>query len=167
MPYLIDGHNLIPKMGLRLDSPDDEMELIVILQEFCRLERKHAVSPRRARGPNGVEVYFDGAPTPHAGTRKLGAVTAHFVPLGTTADDAIRNRLRKLGRSAKNWAVVSSDRQVQAEARAAQAEIISSDSFAGTIRQTRATAPKPGDNRKLSKQEIEEWLKFFEKGRQE
>ena len=37
MPYLIDGHNLIPKLGLRLDSVDDEMELVAILQEFCRL----------------------------------------------------------------------------------------------------------------------------------
>ena len=119
MPYLIDGHNLIPKVGLRLASMDDEMELINILQEFCRLERKP------------VEVYFDGAPAPHAGTRKLGAVTAHFVPLGTTADEAIRNRLKKLGRSAKNWSVVSSDRQVQADTRAARAEVISSEAFAG------------------------------------
>src|SRR4030095_12662978 len=82
MPYLIDGHNLIPKLGLRLDSMDDEMELIVILQEFCRIERKQ------------VEVYFDGAPTPQAGTRKLGAVSAHFVRLGATADNAIRGRLK-------------------------------------------------------------------------
>ena len=28
MPYLIDGHNLIPKLGLRLDELDDEIELI-------------------------------------------------------------------------------------------------------------------------------------------
>src|SRR4030095_6718911 len=82
MPYLIDGHNLIPKLGLRLDSPDDEMELIAILQEFSRLERRQ------------VEVFFDGAPAGQARTRKLGSVTAHFVRLGTTADDAIRNRLK-------------------------------------------------------------------------
>jgi hypothetical protein len=31
---LIDGHNLIPKLGLRSDSSDDEMELAAILQEF-------------------------------------------------------------------------------------------------------------------------------------
>src|SRR4026207_107874 len=99
MPYLIDGHNLIPKLGLRLDSMDDEMELIPFLQEFCRRERKQ------------VDVYFDGAPPAQAGTRKLGAVTAHFVRLGTTADDAIRTRLKTLGKSAKNWVVVSSDRQ--------------------------------------------------------
>jgi predicted RNA-binding protein with PIN domain len=149
MPYLIDGHNLIPKLGLRLDSIDDEMELIAILQEFCKLERRQ------------VDVYFDGAPAPHAGTRKLGRVTAHFVPLITTADNAIRNRLKKLGKSAKNWTVVSSDRQVQAEARAAQAEIMSSDSFARTLKQAQAAAPKPGDNRNLSKEEVDEWLKLF------
>jgi len=153
MPYLIDGHNLIPKLGLRLDSMDDEMELIAILQEFSRLERRQ------------VEVYFDGAPTPHAGTRKLGTVTAHFVPLGTTADDAIRSRLKKMGKSAKNWTVISSDRQVQAEARAAQAEVISSDSFAGTLKHARNTSPKPTNNRKLSNQEVDEWLKLFEEGK--
>jgi len=151
MPYLIDGHNLIPKLGLRLDSPDDEMELVTILQEFCRLERRL------------VEVYFDGAPAPHAGTRKLGIVTAHFVPLGRTADDAIRKRVIKMGKSAKNWTVVSSDRQVQAESRAAQADVMSSDSFAMLLRQARNSAPKPTDDRKLSKQEVDEWLKVFEK----
>lgn len=151
MPYLIDGHNLIPKLGLRLDSIDDEMELIAILQEFCRIERKQ------------VEVYFDGAPTPQAGTRKLGAVTAHFVKLGATADNAIRNRLKKLGRTAKNWTVVSSDRQVQAEARAIHSEVIPSESFAKLLKQAQNSAPKSAD-RKLSPKEVDDWLKLF-KGR--
>ena len=150
MPYLIDGHNLIPKLGLRLDSPDDEMELVAILQEFSRLERRQ------------VEVYFDGAPTPHAGTRKLGIVTAHFVPLGTTADNAIRKRVNKMGKSAKNWTVVSSDRQVQADARAAQADITSSDAFAMLLRQARTSSPKPAEDRKLSTREVDDWLKLFE-----
>ena len=153
MPYLVDGHNLIPKLGLRLDSIDDEMELIAILQEFCRLQRRQ------------VEVFFDGAPTPQAGTRKLGAVTAHFVWLGATADEAIRNRLKKLGKSARNWTVVSSDRQVQANAHAAQAEIISSDAFAGLLKQARNSAPKSNDDRKISQQEVDEWLKLFEQRR--
>lgn len=156
MPYLIDGHNLIPKLGLRLDSIDDEMELIAILQEFCRLERTPA---------GRVEVFFDGAPAPQAGTRKLGAVTAHFVRLGTTADNAIRNRLKKLGKSARNWTVVSSDREVQTEARAARAEVMSSDSFAGMLKQARNSAPKPVDDRKLSQKEVEDWLKLFEERR--
>ena len=153
MPYLIDGHNLIPKLGLHLDSVDDEMELTAILQEFCRLERKQ------------VEVFFDGAPTPHAGTRKLGAVTAHFVRLGTTADNAIRDRLKSLGKSARNWTVISSDRQVQADARAAQAEVSSSDSFASLLKRTRNSATKSTDERKLSKQDVDDWLKLFEERR--
>ena len=149
MPYLIDGHNLIPKIGLRLDSIDDEMELVAVLQEFCRSERRQA------------EVFFDGAPASQAGTRRLGAVTAHFVRLGTTADDAIRNRLKRLGKSAKNWTVVSSDRQVQADARAAHAEILSSDSFAGMLKQTRTTG-KLNSDQALSPKEVEDWLKLFE-----
>jgi uncharacterized protein len=150
MPYLIDGHNLIPKLGLRLDSIDDEMELISILQEFCRLERKQ------------VDVFFDGAPASQDGTRKLGAVTAHFVRLGITADNAIRHRLKTLGKSVRNWTVVSSDRQVQADARAARAEALSSDSFAKMLKQARNSAPKTNDERKLSPKEVEEWLKLFE-----
>ena len=149
MPYLIDGHNLIPKLGLRLDSVDDEMELIAILQEFCRIERRQ------------VEVYFDGAPTPQVGTRKLGAVSAHFVRLGATADNAIRSRLKKLGRAAKNWIVVSSDRQVQAEARAVHADVISSELFAKALQQVRDSAPKSTDERKLSQKEVDDWLKLF------
>lgn len=153
MPYLIDGHNLIPKLGLHLNSIDDELELIGILREFCRLEQRQA------------EVFFDGAPPDQAGTRKLGAVTARFVRRGTTADDAIRSRLRNLGKAARNWTVVSSDRQVQAEARAARADVMSSDSFAGMLKQARPSAPKPTNDRNLSQSEVDEWLKLFEERR--
>ena len=150
MPYLIDGHNLIPKVGLRLDSLDDELELLSILQEFSRRARKQ------------VEVYFDGAPAQHAGIRKYGNVTAHFVKVGQTADEAIRKRLKKMGRSARNWSIVSTDRQVQAEARAAQAEIISSDVFAENLKQARAADSKAAADRKLSDKEVDEWLKLFD-----
>ena len=153
MPYLIDGHNLIPKLGLRLDSIDDEMELISVLQEFYR------------QGHKQMEVYFDGAPAAHAGTRKLGAITAHFVQLGRTADNAIRDRLKAMGKSAKNWTVVSSDRQVRAEATAVQAEVITSDSFAMILRQARSSAPKSSQDRKLTDNEVAEWMRLFQKGK--
>ncbi len=150
MPYLVDGHNLIPKLGLRLDSMDDEMELIAILQDFCRVERRQ------------VEVFFDGAPAAHAGIRKWGAVRAYFVPLGNSADDALRGRLKRLGKSARNWTVVSSDRQVQAEARAAFAEVLSSEAFAGMLERARDLAPKAEPEHSLSPKEVEDWLKLFE-----
>lgn len=149
MPYLIDGHNLIPKLGLRLDSPDDEMELVAILQEFARLSR-HA-----------AEVYFDGAPSGQARTEKFGAVTAHFVRLGATADSAIKSRLQKMGREARNWVVVSSDHQVQDAARAVHASVTSSDKFASLLRKARGTASKSTEGNSLSSEEVDEWLNLF------
>ena len=150
MPYLIDGHNLIPKVGLRLDSFDDELELVDLLREFSRLHRRQ------------VEVYFDGAPAGQAGTRGMGTVKATFVRAGTTADAAIARRLKRLGRAAKNWTVVSSDRQVQADAREARAEVLSSEGFARLLQQTpRVENSKPAQDRKVSSAEVDEWLKIF------
>jgi predicted RNA-binding protein with PIN domain len=152
MPYLIDGHNLIPKLGLRLDSMDDEMDLVGRLQEYSRLKRTQ------------VEVYFDGAPAGQASTRKAGMVTAHFVRLGSSADAAIEGRLIKLKRTAKNWTVVSSDRRVQRAAGAAQARAMSAEEFAREMAGVQSKRPaKPKGESGLSPEEVEEWLTFFEK----
>jgi predicted RNA-binding protein with PIN domain len=154
MPYLIDGHNLIPKVGLRLDSPDDELQLVGILQDFARIKRQQ------------VEVYFDGAPIGQAGTRKLGTVRAHFIRLGQTADNAIRARLNRMGKDAKNWTVVSSDREVQSAARASHAQFISSEEFVKMAREARSSIPKSSaDEKKLSETEVDEWLEIFRQGR--
>ncbi len=150
MPYLIDGHNLIPKLGLNLRNMDDELELVSRLQAFCRAARKP------------VEVYFDGAPAGQVGTRKFGMVTAHFVRLGTTADSAIAARLKKLGRDARNWTVVTSDRRVQSEARGVGAQVLTSDDFAGqVIESLRAPAPGSANERGMTSEEVDEWLRLF------
>ncbi len=152
MPTLIDGHNLIPKLGMRLDSIDDELDLIARLQDFCRSRRIQ------------VEVYFDGAPAGQAGMRKTGMVTAHFVRLGSSADAAIEARLTRLKRTAKNWTVVSSDRRVRNAASTAQAKLMSAEEFARemTAAQQMQTS-KPEGEAELSKGEVEEWLTLFEK----
>ena len=151
MPYLIDGHNLIPKLGLRLDSPDDELELISVLQEYARLSRRES------------EVYFDGAPVGQAGTKKFGVVTAHFVRLGTTADSAIKARLKKLARAARNWIVVSSDHEIQNAASAAHAGVASSEEFADQLNRLQRSVSKPMGEKELSSEEVAEWLKLFDK----
>ena len=150
MPYLIDGHNLIPKLGLRLDEIDDEIELAYILQEFARMKRQQ------------IEVYFDGAPPASAGTRKLGTVTGHFISRGQSADSAMRARLNNMGKSAKNWTVVSSDREVQSSAKVNQAKFISSEEFVKLVKTTLSNSTKTQvDDKKMSNQEVEEWLKLF------
>lgn len=150
MPYLIDGHNLIPKLGLRLDSPDDEQALLVHLQMFSRL--------RRAQ----VEVYFDGAPAGQSGTRKAGTVTAHFVRLGSSADGAIEARLTRLGRQARNWTVVSSDGRVQRAAQAAHARAQSSEELAAEISRLQAAASlETKKEPRLGPEEVGEWMELF------
>ncbi|HWQ04338.1 MAG TPA: NYN domain-containing protein [Longilinea sp.] len=151
MPYLIDGHNLIPKLsGFSLSAMDDEEKLIPLLQTFSRFRRQP------------VEVFFDGAPPGHSGQRRYGNLTAHFVRQGRTADDAIRLRLEKLGIAAKNWKVISSDRQVQAEARSRHAESLSSEEFAHELMQVlEASQQTPEGPPKLSAQEVDDWLRLF------
>jgi predicted RNA-binding protein with PIN domain len=152
MPYLIDGHNLIPKLGLRLDSFDDELQLLTRLQEFCRL--------RRAR----VEVYFDGAPAGQASTRKAGVVTAHFVRKGATADGAIEARLTQMKKTAKNWTVVSSDTRIQRAAGSAQAACMSSEEFGQEMAKARTDiTAKSGSEAAPTAAEVEEWLQLFAK----
>lgn len=152
MSYLIDGHNLIPKIpGLDLRTVDDEIALIQLLQGFCQRMQKH------------VDVYFDNAQAGSVGKRKYGTVTAHFVRAGTTADSAIRSRLSSLGRAARNWIVVSSDRQVQAEARGVGAQIVPSEKFAAELFKPAPPSKKGkvAPEAKLSQAEIEEWLNLF------
>ncbi|HNB53071.1 MAG TPA: NYN domain-containing protein [Anaerolineales bacterium] len=150
MPYLIDGHNLIPKIpGLNLRKIDDEIALIELLQGFCQRTGKQ------------VEVYFDNAPAGSVGKRKYGTVTAHFVRAGTTADTAIRLRLGQLKGAAKNWIVVSSDRQVQAEARGARAQILASEGFAQELGKISPPTPTGKPEKKLTPDEVEEWLALF------
>ncbi|PWH11743.1 MAG: hypothetical protein DDG60_16645 [Anaerolineae bacterium] len=158
MPFLIDGHNLIPKLGLNIHSFDDEEALLKRLNEFCRLSRK-----------GNLEVYFDNAPPGSAESRKVGLVTAHFVRHPLNADEAIRKRLARLGRAARNWSVVSSDRRVQAEARAAGASVISSEEFAATLIETLRQGASPSNTDKqsptMSKRELDEWLALFSERR--
>ena len=152
MPYLIDGHNLIPHLGISLSAADDEMQLLTLLREFCRLSRKEAA------------VYFDGGLPGQPATRKFGAVTAHFVRPPSVADDAIAERLRRLGGDAKNWVVVSSDQRVQVEGRAARAQVISSEAFSRRLHQTLgppAQSDRAADD--MSEDEVREWLEIFKR----
>lgn len=160
MYYLIDGHNLIPQLpGLELDQLDDEQALVAQLQAFCRT------------GQHQVEVFFDNAPVGHTGQRRFGRVLAHFVRQGSTADAAIQARLQRAGRQARSWAVISSDRQVQAAARHLGAQVLSSQDFAQQLlaasSRRNATSAEEDPDLHLSAEELDEWLNLFDPGTQE
>jgi serine/threonine protein kinase HipA of HipAB toxin-antitoxin module len=109
-------------------------------------------------------VFFDNAPPGGVRARNLGLVIARFIRQGSTADDAIRQRLNRLGREARNWTVISSDHAVQAAARAVQAQFVSSDVFARTllktIDETRSDRGASADL-SLSQDEVDDWLELF------
>jgi predicted RNA-binding protein with PIN domain len=156
MAYLIDGHNLIGAVpGIHLDQVDDETQLIQVLRAFCRR--------RRTR----VEVFFDNAPPGQPRTRKYGLVTAHFVRQGRTADQAIVARLRQIGRAAPNWTVVTSDREVQAAARSARAQLISSQDFARQLGESgpapQSASPETDPDLEISDDEVADWLEEFKR----
>ena len=154
MNYIIDGHNLIPKIeGLSLSMPDDEQRLIDLLNRYGEIHRHR------------MEVYFDGAPFGSAGARNYGMVRAHFVRKSLTADDAIRIRLAQSGRAIRNWVVVSSDHNVQAIAHEAQTQVMSSEEFAQNLQASLLqTKPRNSVNiadEPISDAELKEWLMIF------
>jgi len=156
MEIIIDGHNLIPHIpGIDLSDADDELRLISTLQEYCRVRRAKAV------------VFFDGAPIGQARVQQFGRVTAHFVRVGMSADAAIMDYLQKLGKQAKNVAVVSSDRQIVRAARAVQAKVITSADFAAEWANLVQDEPSPDPrDQPLSAQEVDYWEKIFKQGRE-
>lgn len=153
MPYIVDGHNLIPKIpSLSLQDIDDENRLLEMLQEFCRVSRKR------------VEVYFDNAPPGQLKVQKFGLVTAFFVRAGRSADQAIRQKLNRLENEARNWSVVSSDREVQAATRAARATVIPASTFAQQLLNTIQEPNSSTDTLEepaMSQEELEHWMKEF------
>ncbi len=154
MVILIDGHNLIPKVsGISLSDPNDEDELIRLLQQYCRLRRLT------------VEVFFDRAPVGRAGTQQAGQVKAVYVREGVTADEAIMDRLRALGKRARNVRVVSSDRQVRQAARGAHATVVASEAFAQEMESLMSEEPELDPrNRLLTDNELSDWEALFRKG---
>ena len=157
MSYIIDGHNLIPKVpGLSLRKLDDEASLIEQLQVFSRVSRRK------------IEVFFDQAPPGKAGKQRAGTLLVYYVSQGSTADEAILKRISRLGGDARNWTLVTSDRRLQREARQFQVRIVSSEEFAGDLGDAmmRNASAQKGEADRLNDAQVEEWLRFFKERRQ-
>jgi predicted RNA-binding protein with PIN domain len=152
MPYIIDGHNLIGALPeIKLSDPEDERRLAAALQRYAQETRR------------SLTVYFDRG-QPGAGDMRSGRLTLRFVS-GRTADQAIASHLRRLKGDAKNWTVVTSDRAVQAEARAAGARVVSSESFAREMRRSPGQIAATRETPDLSAEEVAQWEDLFKRRR--
>jgi predicted RNA-binding protein with PIN domain len=156
MPYMIDGHNLIACLpGINLHDPDDEARLIELLVVFCSKASKRAT------------VYFDRGAWGNQDPVLVGSVTARFVKAPHTADQAIASHLGHLGGEAKNWTVVSSDRDIQRAARSHGSRILDCHEFVQLLypESPHVEIPeKPSEP--SSQEEIAFWEKLFQRKRQ-
>lgn len=153
MPFLIDGHNLIPHIkGINLSDLDDERQCIERLHRFTRQIRSR------------TEVYFDHAPPGQKGKQAFGLVAVFYISRDRTADAAIMGRLADLGDEAKNWTVVSSDRDVIREAKRRQAKVLSSRKFGAWMDRLQAAQEGTVDekwNPSLTSAEVDYWMREF------
>jgi predicted RNA-binding protein with PIN domain len=152
MTLIIDGHNLIPHIpGMQLSDLDDETQLIHYIQEYCRRKRVKA------------ELFFDGSPAGAKPSTGGGLVHVHFVRKSSTADRAMIEALNRQGRNTRNFNLVSSDRQVQTEARALGCSVLSSDQFAAELLNTLSQVEiySKDKDTTLSTDEVEDWLNVF------
>jgi hypothetical protein len=90
-------------------------------------------------------------------------VVARFIRQGRTADQAIQGKLQRLGGEARNWTVVSSDREVRASARAARAKSMQVEEFAQQLNVVMAGRSQQLSEHetKLSPDEVDEWMDIF------
>jgi len=148
MSYLIDGHNLIPKIpGVNLDDLDDEQHLIELLQEYFRCIRKKAV------------LFFDRGKPGNRSIQNTEFLQVHFVRLPSTADQAIIAFLKNQGGAARKFTVISSDHEVCDAVHHFGARVLSSDLFASMLSDGEDRHKKIKNSHA---KEIDYWLKKFQ-----
>ncbi len=151
MPYLIDGHNLIGQLkDIALDDPNDEALLTQKLNGFA------------ARTGSRCVVVFDyGLP---GGTSRMStrAVQVVFASQRSTADRVMMERIKKIP-NARDWIVVSSDRDVVQTARLRRMQTMSAGRFADLMQSPAKPVVDAGEaaDVRLSEAEVDEWLKLF------
>jgi hypothetical protein len=130
MHYLIDGHNLIGKMpDISLTDPDDVVNLVLRLRQWTAARQKRRVT-----------VIFDGG-LPGGAARHLSSrpVKVIFATEG------------------------SSDREVQAAAKARKMPLVLSGTFAARLKpdpSERDVSETPAEP-SLDEEEVAEWLELF------
>lgn len=155
MPLIIDGHNLrwsIQKVSEESNSITD-LQLCHIVGRYLKLI-----------GEKG-EIVFDGiGPPDKGGFENIGNLEVLFAGLASDADTVIEDKIRA-STAPKRLTIVSSDRKVQAAARARKAEVVKSDVFWTNLQKRlsrRKTVREPSAKRwGLSESETEQWLRLF------
>jgi predicted RNA-binding protein with PIN domain len=157
MTYLIDGHNLIGVLpDIELEDPDDEIQLVSRLKQYCSRVRKKAI------------VVFDGGlPGGHDPDLSNSAVKVIFASAShTNADRLLRKRIRS-ARDPGQFVLVSSDHEVQNAAYERRMQVLTSREFADQMAATMARTGKEDgmDDHIVSPEDVDKWLDIFNQPR--
>jgi len=128
---LIDGYNLVAELwGMGSGT-----------RELAR-QRAELVRLLAGRGGGAVEVVFDGwrEGDPLGGASREAGIDVTYSPRGVTADEVIADRVRARG---PGTLVVTSDREVAREARAAGADVADAATYAARLRLPAALSQGP------------------------
>jgi len=142
MPYLIDGNNLAHSLP---GNASDRSEV-----------RRLAL--QRVRSSQGrLTLVFDGPPPEGTPRREsLGSVTVIYAS-PRSADEVILAALPEPQR-AREWIVVTNDRELAARARRSGAQ---TQHIAQFLTRCRASRPVVDEQRALTPSEIAQWEEFF------
>ncbi len=142
MPVLIDGNNLLHQLETKNASRTDVRRAVL---DACRHERMR------------VTVVFDGPPPAGTPTRELlGSVTVLYAG-SSSADDVIVRQLPR-GVEARNWVVVTDDRELRGRATQWGAQVRGLREWQA---KPRRPAPRARPEPKLSSHDIAEWEAYF------
>ena len=160
MPLLIDGHNLIGKMGdILLSDPDDERKLIARVRSYAEKTGKR------------IAIVFDPAPYErHAhlipSKSQHGAnLSVVFADAGVKADTVIRERVGTT-KDKQGLIVVTSDQAVAMFTRQCGVKVQSSEMFAKAMRETLNEQPAPTEKPRMSMADTMAWADVFKEPRQ-
>jgi predicted RNA-binding protein with PIN domain len=152
MALLIDGNNVIGQTpGWHRDRPGSRRRLLGELAGF--------VAATRTR----TTVVFDGAPDPDVPDGSVfKGVRVLYPPRGVDADTVIE-RLIAMAKDRRGITVVTSDRRLALECRAAGARVMRSGDFRrkmAEVAESRA-AKDQGETEQPLDGSVEEWLRYF------
>lgn len=136
MSYLIDGSNLLGRVGADREAVDAKRSLLKAVSAYARAKGKR------------ITCYFDG-PEPEGFAWSLGTVTVVFSK-GRSADELIVERIRSSDRG--GWKVITSDQGLARRVEGRRVTVIDCAEFR---RELEAVANS------LERQSDDDWAMYF------
>ena len=155
MPYIIDGNNLIGcAPDFSLGDPEARGKMVAIIRKF-----------QESRNTK-VMVVFDGEPQGSERHNPINSkLTVVYPRFGFSADDEIKGMLEN-GQHAKETVLVTTDRELKSFAKEKGVRTVNSIEFyfilkKAFVSQGRREETLKRVNTRVSKSEVEQWLKIF------